>query len=244
MCKVRGMTTSSHECLAVCLGLAEEDFSENCTTWCQILLVQILAFKSGKTNIKEPQGCFRVRPRNAHVKRQFNFVKRHTTMNLPKTWWTTIQGSRLSSSQRRTCFPKTQARKGPSSNRANLHLELPGRRQKHALSQSTTPFACTLPNRMGGFRKGGSRKNRFVLKLDVTIASEVSNSSKHSLAITDLYAKRTKLANYCGKRPSWNPPIRDLQFSEGTITRVSCNQTLAQKKKGPSLEVFCLYSCA
>ena len=126
MCKVRGMTTGSHECLAVCLGLAEEDFSENCTTWCQILLVQILAFKSAKTNIKEPQGCFRVRPRNAHVKRQFNFVKRHTTMNLPKTWWKTIQGSRLSSSQRRTCFPKTQARKGPSSNRANLHLELPG----------------------------------------------------------------------------------------------------------------------
>ena len=59
-------------------------------------------------------------------KRQFSFVKRHTTMNLPKTWWKTIQGSRLSSSQKRTCFPKTQARKGPSSNRANLHLELPG----------------------------------------------------------------------------------------------------------------------
>ena len=29
-------------------------------------------------------------------------------------------------------------------------------------------------------------------------------------------------------------------FSEGTITRVSCNPTLAQRKKGPSLEVFCL----
>ena len=91
-------------------------------------LYKFLLFKSAKTNIKEPQGCFRVRLRNAHYKCQFNFVKRHTTMNLLKTWWKTVQGSRQSSSQRRTCFPKNQARKGPFSNRANLHLELPGLR--------------------------------------------------------------------------------------------------------------------
>ena len=43
-----------------------------------------------------------------------NMVENHT------------QGSGLSFSQRKICLPKTQARKGPSSNRANLHLELPG----------------------------------------------------------------------------------------------------------------------
>ena len=37
----------------------------------------------------------------------------------------------------------------------------------------------------GGFRKGGSCNNRFVLKADVRIASEVSIFSKNSLAITD-----------------------------------------------------------
>ena len=60
---------------------------------------------------------------------------------------------------------------------------------------------------MGGFQKGGSCNNRFVLKPDVAIASEASNSSKNSLAITDFFAKRTQLANYCG-----NPPIRDFQL--------------------------------
>ena len=66
----------------------------------------------------------------------------HTTMNLPKTWWKTIQGSRLSSSQRRTCFPKTQARKGPSSNRANLHLELPGKRGQPVIFPVLCLLAC------------------------------------------------------------------------------------------------------
>ena len=56
---------------------------------------------------------------------------------------------------------------------------------------------------MGGFQKGNSR---FVLKPDVAVASEVAIFSKASLAITDSLAKRTQLANYCGKPPSWNPP--------------------------------------
>ena len=47
-------------------------------------------------------------------------------------------------------------------------------------------------NRMGGFRKGGFSNNRFVLKPDVAIASEVSILSKNSLAITDFHAKKTQ----------------------------------------------------
>ena len=43
-------------------------------------------------------------------------------------------------------------------------------------------------NRMGGFWKGGFSNNRFVLKPDVAIASEVSILS-NSLAITDFQAK-------------------------------------------------------
>ena len=45
---------------------------------------------------------------------------------------------------------------------------------------------------MGGFRKGGLSNNRFVLKPDVAIASEVSILSKNSLAITDFHAKKTQ----------------------------------------------------
>ena len=50
------------------------------------------------------------------------------------------------------------------------------------------------------------------LKPDVAMASEVSISSKNSLAITDFFAKRTQLANYCGKPPPGTPPIRDFQL--------------------------------
>ena len=45
---------------------------------------------------------------------------------------------------------------------------------------------------MGGFRKGGFSNNRFVLKPDVAIASEVSILSKSSLAITDFHVKKTQ----------------------------------------------------
>ena len=45
---------------------------------------------------------------------------------------------------------------------------------------------------MGGLQKGGFSNNRFVLKPDVAIASEVSILSKNSLAITDVHAKKTQ----------------------------------------------------
>ena len=44
----------------------------------------------------------------------------------------------------------------------------------------------------GCFRKGGFSNNRFVLKPDVAIASEVSILSMNSLAITDFHAKKTQ----------------------------------------------------
>ena len=64
---------------------------------------------------------------------------------------------------------------------------------------------------MGGFRKGGFSNNRFVLKPDVAIASEVSILSKNSLAITDFHAKKTQHVQLFENPPSWNPPIRDFQ---------------------------------
>ena len=58
----------------------------------------------------------------------------------------------------------------------------------------------------GGSSEGGSRNNRFALKPDVTIASDMLIFSKNSLAITDFLAKKTQLTSYCGKPPSWTPP--------------------------------------
>ena len=58
---------------------------------------------------------------------------------------------------------------------------------------------------MGGFRKGGFSNSRFVFKLDVAIASEVSILSKNSLAITDFHAKKTRTFNYL-KTPFPEPP--------------------------------------
>ena len=60
-------------------------------------------------------------------------------------------------------------------------------------------------------------------KPDIAIASEVSNSSKHSLAITDFFAKRTKLANlgnYCGKPHSRNPPFLGPAFGRTDFLRI------------------------
>ena len=59
-----------------------------------------------------------------------------------------------------------------------------------ARHQFSGPFG--RENRMGAFRKGGFSNNRFVLKPDVAIASEVSILSKNSLAITDVHAKKTQ----------------------------------------------------
>ena len=44
----------------------------------------------------------------------------------------------------------------------------------------------------GGFRKGGFSNDRFALKPDVAIASEVSILNKNSIAITDFHAKKTQ----------------------------------------------------
>ena len=94
-------------------------------------------------------------------------------------------------------------------------------------------------NRMGGFSEGGFSNNKFVLKPDVAIASEVSILSKNSLAITDFHGKKTQhvqlfenplpgtppfaipkqfVAWKCQSRPRELPEIRDccvahLKFS-------------------------------
>ena len=72
--------------------------------------------------------------------------------------------------------------------------------------------------RMGGFWKGGSCNRGFVLRPDVAIASEVSISSKNSLAKAEFLAKKTQLVNYCENPPSWKPPILDSQELD-TISR-------------------------
>ena len=71
-------------------------------------------------------------------------------------------------------------------------------------------------NRMGGFRKGGFSNNRFVLKPDVAIASEVSILSKNSLAITDFHVKKSQHVQlFENPLPGgWNPPIRDSQNTD------------------------------
>ena len=45
---------------------------------------------------------------------------------------------------------------------------------------------------LGGFQNRRFSNNRFVLKPDVAIASEVSILSKNSLAIPDVHAKKTE----------------------------------------------------
>ena len=65
---------------------------------------------------------------------------------------------------------------------------------------------------MGGFRKGGFSNNRFVLKHDVAIASEVSILSKNSLAITDFQAKKTQHVQLFENPLPGTPPIRDSQL--------------------------------
>ena len=69
----------------------------------------------------------------------------------------------------------------------------------------------------GGFSEGGFSNNRFVLKPDVAIASEVSILSKNSLAIiTDFHAKKTRHIHYLktplpGTPPFAIPKIRKYQ---------------------------------
>ena len=67
-------------------------------------------------------------------------------------------------------------------------------------------------NRMGGFRKGGFSNNRFVLKPDVAIVSEVSILSKNSLAITDCHAKKTQHIQLFENPLPGNPPFAIPKF--------------------------------
>ena len=73
-------------------------------------------------------------------------------------------------------------------------------------------------SRMRGIEKEGSCNSKFVLKPDVAIASEVSMSSKDSLAITDFLAKKTQLANYC-RKPSLLEPAHS-RFPKCTLISV------------------------
>ena len=59
----------------------------------------------------------------------------------------------------------------------------------------------------GVFSEGGSCDSRFVLKPDVAIASEVSISSKNSLAKTDFLAGKTRLVNHCETPLPGTPPF-------------------------------------
>ena len=84
--------------------------------------------------------------------------------------------------------------------------------------------ACAMhrENRMGGFRRGGSCNNRFVLKTDVAIASEVSNFSKNSLAITDSSQREPSLPTIAGKPPLGTPPSA-IPNQAGTIKHSASN---------------------
>ena len=59
----------------------------------------------------------------------------------------------------------------------------------------------------GGFSEGGFSNNRFVLKPDVAIASEVSILSKNSLAITDFHAKKTQHVQLFENPLPGTPPL-------------------------------------
>ena len=63
-------------------------------------------------------------------------------------------------------------------------------------------------NSSGGGSEGVSLNSRAVLQTEVAIASEVSNSSKNSQAITDCLAKKTQLVNHCKTPLSSNPHSR------------------------------------
>ena len=90
-----------------------------------------------------------------------------------------------------------------------------------AQSGHAIAIAAIFGKSNGGFSEGIFSNNRFVLKPDVAIASEVSIISKNSLAITDFHAKKRQHVQLFENPPSWNPPIRDSQRS-----LFSCGVTL------------------
>ena len=68
----------------------------------------------------------------------------------------------------------------------------------------------------GGFSEGGSSNNRFVLKPDVAIASEVSILSKNSLAITDFNAKKAQRVQLFENPLPGTPPFAIPNFNDVT----------------------------
>ena len=80
-------------------------------------------------------------------------------------------------------------------------------------------YELRLGKSWGVFGRGGSCNNGCVLKPDVAIASEVSISSKNSLAITDFLAKRTQLVNYYETKTLLEPPICD---SQSALDKAKC----------------------
>ena len=76
----------------------------------------------------------------------------------------------------------------------------------------------------GGFSEGGFSNNRFVLKPEVAIASEVSILSKNSLAITDFHAKKTQQVQL------FESPLSGFFLKKGIKTDGLQNGKLCQRK--------------
>ena len=77
----------------------------------------------------------------------------------------------------------------------------------------------------GVFGRGGFSNNRFVLKPDVAIASEVSILSKNSLAITDFHAKKTQHVQLFENPLPGTPPFAIPNFSLCSKTSLFCPKT-------------------
>ena len=83
--------------------------------------------------------------------------------------------------------------------------KLPPKHQEKRDSESANTFGKI---EWGIFGRGGVSNNRFVLKPDIAIASEVSILSKNSLAITDFNAKKTQHVQLFETPLPGTPPSR------------------------------------
>ena len=89
---------------------------------------------------------------------------------------------------------------------------------------------------MGGFRKGRSCNSRLVLKPEVAIAGDVSNSGKNSLAITDFFAKKTQHVQLFEKPLPGTPPCTWVKTGRFGSFFVLCFLALG----GHCLQMLCL----
>ena len=98
------------------------------------------------------------------------------------------------------------------------------------------PFACSLLGKSnGGFLEGGISNNRFVLKPDVAIASEVPFLSKNSLAITDFHAKKTQHVQLFENPLPGTPPFA---IPNSEITGSSCENLAMLACDAKCLRIF------